>query len=241
MNILLVHGAFHNEKCWKKLIPALTQKGYDVHTLTLLGNDSQSISGYKITQHQQAKQVCELAEKLGGKTILVGHSVGGIVVTSAGEQRPELFEKIIYLTAIVPRKNERLIRTSRRDMTNSPTKFKLGIRALLHGYGTYDLAKVVNTFYNRCDSKTQAEVLDYISPQPLGPYIYKNRYTDERLGSVKKYFIECLDDNTLSIIDQKKMQKNMVFDGIKTLDSDHSPFASMPIELSHCIDSIIKY
>ena len=73
-NIVLVHGAFVDQTSWKPVAEILTKKGYNV---TLVENPLTSLTAdVDATKQALAKQ--------DGKTVLVGHSWGGVVITQAG-------------------------------------------------------------------------------------------------------------------------------------------------------------
>ena len=73
-NIVLVHGAFVDQTSWQPVADILTKKGYNV---TLVENPLTSLAAdVDATKQALAKQ--------DGKTVLVGHSWGGIVITQAG-------------------------------------------------------------------------------------------------------------------------------------------------------------
>ena len=73
-NIVLVHGAFVDQTSWKPVADILTKKGYSV---TLVENPLTSLAAdVDATRQALAKQ--------NGKTVLVGHSWGGVVITQAG-------------------------------------------------------------------------------------------------------------------------------------------------------------
>ena len=83
MDIILVHGAYHNEKCWEKLKPYIEKLGHKVHTITLSGHNfvsekNISKSGYKINIKEHAKEICNCAENIGRSCVLLGHSMGGL-------------------------------------------------------------------------------------------------------------------------------------------------------------------
>jgi len=73
-NIVLVHGAFVDQTSWQPVADILTKKGYSV---TLVENPLTSLAAdVDATKQALAKQ--------DGKTVLVGHSWGGVVITQAG-------------------------------------------------------------------------------------------------------------------------------------------------------------
>jgi pimeloyl-ACP methyl ester carboxylesterase len=89
-NIVLVHGAFVDQTSWKPVADILTKKGYNV---TLVENPLTSLAAdVDATKQALAKQT--------GKTVLVGHSWGGVVITEAGND-PKV-SALVYVSAFAP-------------------------------------------------------------------------------------------------------------------------------------------
>ena len=89
-NIVLVHGAFVDQTSWKPVADILTKKGYNV---TLVENPLTSLAAdVDATKQALAKQ--------NGKTVLVGHSWGGVVITQAGND-PKV-SALVYVSAFAP-------------------------------------------------------------------------------------------------------------------------------------------
>ena len=89
-NIVLVHGAFVDQTSWKPVADILTKKGYSV---TLVENPLTSLAAdVDATKQALAKQ--------DGRTVLVGHSWGGVVITQAGND-PKV-SALVYVSAFAP-------------------------------------------------------------------------------------------------------------------------------------------
>jgi pimeloyl-ACP methyl ester carboxylesterase len=89
-NIVLVHGAFVDQTSWQPVADILTKKGYNV---TLVENPLTSLAAdVDATKQALAKQ--------DGKTVLVGHSWGGVVITEAGND-PKV-SALVYVSAFAP-------------------------------------------------------------------------------------------------------------------------------------------
>lgn len=89
-NIVLVHGAFVDQTSWKPVADILTKKGYNV---TIVDNPLTSLAAdVDATKQVLAKQ--------DGRTILVGHSWGGMVITEAGND-PKV-SALVYVSAFAP-------------------------------------------------------------------------------------------------------------------------------------------
>ena len=95
-NIVLVHGAFVDQTSWKPVADILTKKGYNV---TLVENPLTSLDAdVDATKQALAKQ--------DGRTVLVGHSWGGVVITQAGND-PRV-SALVYVSAFAPEVGESL-------------------------------------------------------------------------------------------------------------------------------------
>jgi len=80
---LLVHGAWHGAWCWKvHFVDYLTKQGFQVHAMSLRGHGSSegrprlrwsSLADY-------VDDVAQVAQQLSAPPIVIGHSMGGLVV-----------------------------------------------------------------------------------------------------------------------------------------------------------------
>ncbi|WP_144148277.1 alpha/beta fold hydrolase [Paraburkholderia sp. BCC1884] len=90
-NVVLVHGAFVDGSSWNGVVAQLQRKGYHVSSvqnpLTSLADDVAA------TRRVLARQ--------DGPTMLVGHSWGGVVITEAGANAPNV-AGLVYVAAIAP-------------------------------------------------------------------------------------------------------------------------------------------
>jgi pimeloyl-ACP methyl ester carboxylesterase len=100
-NIVLVHGAFVDQTSWQPVADILRTKGYNV---TLVENPLTSLAAdVDATKQALAKQ--------NGKTVLVGHSWAGVVITEAGND-PKV-SALVYVSAFAPDVGESLASLSK--------------------------------------------------------------------------------------------------------------------------------
>lgn len=94
-NIVLVHGIWSDGSIWNKVIPILQDAGHRVIAAQLslrsLGDDIATVK--------------RAIEQLGKPTILVGHSYGGILITNAGYNNPNV-TGLVYIAALAPDEDE---------------------------------------------------------------------------------------------------------------------------------------
>jgi pimeloyl-ACP methyl ester carboxylesterase len=92
--ILLIHGAWHNEKCWDAVISLLAKEGYDAFALTLPGNE---VDGDKnVTYDDYVNHVVNVINSEPEDVIVVGHSSAGHVIQMAVPKVKDKVRKIIF-------------------------------------------------------------------------------------------------------------------------------------------------
>lgn len=96
-NILLLHGKNFNGAYWEKTIGELTKKGYRVIVPDQIGfGKSSKPAHYQYSFHQLSANTKLILDTLGvKKTVVVGHSMGGMLATRFALLFPEMTEKLI--------------------------------------------------------------------------------------------------------------------------------------------------
>ena len=105
---LLIHGAWHAGWCWRKVAPLLEAKGHKVLAPDLPSHGEDRTPTASVTLQKYADRACEVAGKQFEPVILVGHSMGGVVITQAGENCPGNIRALVYLCAFLPRNGDSL-------------------------------------------------------------------------------------------------------------------------------------
>jgi pimeloyl-ACP methyl ester carboxylesterase len=101
--LLLVHGAWHGSWCWNEhWTDHLTDAGFEVRAITLPGHHQQG-SHKRIwpSMGKYVRKVRAHLDEMGPGTVLVGHSMGGLVVQKALER--QLHARGAVLLASTPR------------------------------------------------------------------------------------------------------------------------------------------
>ena len=98
VNIVLVHGAFCDGSIWSDVIPLLQEADYHVVAVQLpLTSLSDDVATTK-----------KALASLSGPTLLVAHSYGGMVITGAGTDAPNV-TGLVYIAAPAPDEGETVI------------------------------------------------------------------------------------------------------------------------------------
>jgi pimeloyl-ACP methyl ester carboxylesterase len=242
---ILVHGAWYGSFAWKKITPLLEAKGYRVITLDLpgYGIDKQPLAN--ITLDDYVKKVADIANSFEEKVILVGHSMGGAVITQVSELLgPDKVAKLIFLDAFLLKNGESIL--SQVDKMNEASKDpeNLKARKLVTNFlviskdqkcATVPPDRMVDVFCHDCPAEDQALINRDTIWQPLAVLAAPVNVTDKHYGVIPKFFIQC----TLARdLDRTSILQNVTCRKIYTLPSSHSPFFSMPDKLASILEDI---
>jgi pimeloyl-ACP methyl ester carboxylesterase len=233
---VLIHGACHGGWCWERVKPLLEAKGHRVLAPDLPGMGQDKTPQETVTADLWAKFVVDLMAAQSEPVVLVGHSRGGMQITAAAEAAPELVRKLVYLSAFVPVDGgtniELAMQYCSSDLLSSAGQAQESDGAAFPP----DLAKKV--FYNTTEDSWAARAAGLLCPEPPQPSMSQAHVTAERFGKVRKAYIECLEDNALTLAGQRAMQKHAVFETVIQMPTDHSPFYSAPEKLADALASL---
>lgn len=97
LTVVLVHGAFADASGWSGVITRLLAEGIAV---TAPANPLRSVSG-------DAAYIASVVNQILGPVLLVGHSYGGVVISNASPQTPNVVG-LVYVCAFIPDEGETL-------------------------------------------------------------------------------------------------------------------------------------
>ncbi|HDR7605504.1 alpha/beta fold hydrolase [Bacillus mycoides] len=223
---VLVHGAWQGEWAWDLVKPQLEAFGHTVITLDLPGSGKDTTPSQNITLDSYVNAVTTIINQQNEKVILVGHSMGGIVITQTAELIPNKIDKLVYLCAFLPQNGESL--GSKLDGEAGP-QFSINENDM-----TAELIPelIEQTFLNATeDGSINGASFNQMRPQPLGPFQKELKISEENFGTVNRIYIETTLDRAIPIDFQRRMNTETPCVKIITLEADHSPFFSKTAEL----------
>jgi pimeloyl-ACP methyl ester carboxylesterase len=222
---LLVHGSWHGAWCWEKVAPRLQAMGHRALAIDLPGHGQDKTPWWRVTMSAYARAVREAARPH-GRVVLVGHSMGGAVITQAANQEPELFQGLIYVCAFVPKPGETLLGLARRDAVWR------GFSVPRYRFGTIlvNPTRAQETLYNACSDDDAKAAIARLCPQPMPATLQP--IARPREPAPPKAYVECTEDRTISLGNQRWMHRRFEMKGVATLKADHSPFYSAPEQFS---------
>ena len=227
---VLIHGAFHGGWAWDKVRPLLEKEGHIVITPDLPGHGNDKTPVSECTLQLYTDTVNKILDAQPEPVILVGHSLGGISISQAAEQRPAKIKTLVYLAALLQRNGESGTDVMSTDTTSIAPKY-----SKLSEDGSVvwmELEDYRNVSYNTCSDEAVAWAGPHLVPEPTKPMQTPVTVTEENFGRIPRIYIETLQDKGVTAILQKQMYTNLPCRQVISMNTDHSPFMSAPEELT---------
>ena len=230
-HVVLVHGAWHGAWCWAALQSELDRLGVPSLAVDLPGHGASLEPLADLAA--DAALVTGVLSRIDGPVVLVGHSYGGAVITEASDTASNVAH-LVYVAAFVPDVGETVIGMSQ---TLPPAESLLSKAMVVDGVTSTVVPELAHgAFYGHCDPTASATFTARLSAQPFATFTQP--LTAAGWKSIPSTYIRCTDDQAIPIIQQDEMAKRCTT--IETLDTDHSPFASMPAETAGIIAAIAR-
>lgn len=227
---ILVHGAWQAPYVWDAVKAKLINEGNNVTVVELPGHGSDQTDPSTLTINTYRDKVLAAMSKINGKVILVGHSLGGMIISAVAEQNPSQIEKLVYLAAYLPTSGQSLFQLATSDPGS-----QLGIAGNLifnNGGLTVDVKQdqIIDVFIPDGSAQIQSLVLQNYRAEPGIPLNTPVTLTAANFGSVQKIYIKTLQDRVVSPGLQDRMI-GTAMGGVKTvyqLNTSHSAFLAKP-------------
>ncbi|CAG4992562.1 Pyrethroid hydrolase [Dyadobacter sp. CECT 9275] len=233
---VLVHGAWQAPYVWDEVRSQLTRAGNEVIVVELPGHGNDKTPPHQLSLDTYRDKVINALSEVKGKVILVGHSMGGMVVTLVAEKVPSKILTLVYIGAFLPTTGQALI-----DLSNADPDSKLGPLLIPSADQlTLDVKQenLTDLFIKDGTQAIKNKVITNYRAEPAIPFINKAILTAEGFGAVEKVYIKTLQDMVISPGLQNRM---IAAAGIKTVyevNTSHSPFLAQPRAVSDLLIQI---
>ncbi len=227
---VLIHGAWHGSWCWNKVIPLLEKEGHKVEAPDLPGHGSDKTPIPEISLQTYTDRVCRILDAQSEPAILVGHSMGGVVITQAAEYRPEKIGTLVYLSAFLLQNGESLLQVAGGDA--EALVLPNLIMAEDQSYATVRDEALKEIFYGDCTEEDVVRAKSLLVPQAAAPFATPVNTTQEKFGQIRRVYISCLVDKAITPACQQKMYAALPCEKVISMNTSHSPFLSAPEELA---------
>ncbi|MFA6083573.1 alpha/beta fold hydrolase [Mucilaginibacter sp.] len=235
---VIVPGAWSSASAWQAVAKDLSAAGNKVIVVELPGHGTDQTAPQSLTIDIYRDKVISAMNSVDGKVILVGHSMAGVVISEVAEKVPAKIEKLIYLAAFLPQTGQSLF-----DLASTDATSLLGSSLILApGVPTVDVKheNIINCFIADGTTAVQNALLASFRVEPAPPFQNPVTLTKANYGSVPKFYIKTLQDQTITPILQKRMLANAGISTTYQLNTSHSPFLSKPDSVAILLTAIAK-
>lgn len=151
------------------------------------------------------------------------------MISQVAEYRPEKIEKLIYLAAYLISNSKTQADYSSQDVngvlkpfvTRFPDTNSHTLQPEIYKEG----------LYHDCDDDIYQMARMILSQESAVQGTTPLQISNEKYGSVPRYYIECTKDKAVTPFIQQKMYTEMICEKVYKMKTSHSPFFSKPQEL----------
>ena len=234
---VLVHGASHGGWCWDEVARRLRGKGHVVLAPDLPGHGRRAAEAPRASVASYAAAVVDVMAREGiSRAILVGHSMGGIVIPKVAEQASSRVRHVVFLAAVVLEDGGRLI-----DAVSPAARALLPAMAASRGDGTFHYpaeaawARWMGDAPRR-DPATSA-ALARLTPQPLRPWLEPVTMRGFHALAVPRTYIRCTRDAAVLPDMAARFAARLGVQPVD-IDGDHDPMLTAPDTLVRALEAI---
>lgn len=228
---VLVHGAFGGAWCWEPVIGPLEAAGHSAEALDLPGCGADRTPVAEVTLESCAARVREALVRDAEPAILVGLSMGGVIMTQAAGDVPGHVASMVFVTAFMPVNGQSL-----RDLTELPEGEGNLIQENMVIEGDPPVATLsdeaaAQAIYNDCTAEQTAWAISRRRPQPVAPFVTPISVDDSVIAAIPRAYVVTKHDRSLRPALQRRMIEEHGVERVFELDADHAPYLSATDDL----------
>ena len=236
-SFVLVHGAWMGAWSWERVTPLLEAAGHEVRVVELPAHGDDQADPATTTLDGYRDAVLAAMEDSGEPVVLVAHSMGGMVISAAGQAEPEGVEALVYVAGYLPQDGQSLL-----DLAFMDPGSILGEHLIDHGDGTASIeADAIGEVF--CADCTEDDVMllqNNHRPEAFAPLATPITLTDDAFGTLPRFYVHTAQDVAVSPLLQDQMVAASPVDGEASLDAAHSPMLSAPEALADEILALVQ-
>lgn len=232
---VLVHGAWADESAWGFVRNQLALRA-NVEVVNLPAHGADNTYGVGVGLKNYVKTVADVVNRQPGKVILVGHSMAGMIISQVAEQLPGKIDKLIYVSAYLPRNGESASGITNAFLNNKPIEaFEFNKDYTLVSIKKEAIAPVVCA---DCPQYMKETLVKYHRPEPVQGLNDKVSLSG-KFAAVPKYYIATRQDMAVPYdLQQQMIKANGTVKKVFEMNTSHLPFVVQPEEFLKIIANI---
>jgi pimeloyl-ACP methyl ester carboxylesterase len=236
-SFVLVHGAWMGAWSWERVTPLLEAAGHEVRVVELPAHGDDPADPATTTLDGYRDAVLAAMEDSDEPVVLVAHSMGGMVISAAGQAAPEGVEALVYVAGYLPQDGQSLL-----DLAFMDPGSILGEHLVDHGDGTASVETdaLGEVFCADCSEDDVALLETHHRPEAFAPLATPITLTDDAFGTLPRFYVHTAQDVAVSPLLQDQMVAASPVDGAATLDAAHTPMLSAPEALADELLTLVQ-
>ncbi len=246
--MLLIHGAWQGGWSFGAWLPELNRLGWEAHTVDLPGNGcdpADRTAPEDVSLALYVEHALAALQRI-GPAVVVGHSGGGIVASQLAEAAPDEVRALVFLAGIMLPSGMRFVDVLARCAAAQPEVAGFDIRGIgphllrsADGLTTTvppDAARHVFLHdVHAADPALATAAIQQLNPQPERGRGIAPQLSVARHGRVPRIYVEALQDRSLLLPVQRRMQ--LLSPGARrlSLDCGHVPQLAQPRRLAELL------
>ncbi len=229
---LLLHGAWAGRWVWDGVAPRLEGAGHAVVAPDLPGRPPWAETD-AVTASDMADHALAALAGRAGPFVIVGHSGGGIIATMVAERlvtrQPGSVAGVVFLAGMMLPSGMGFPEACTIAGAPPPQGIEPFLRPTADGLGTFVPPEAAEAIFFQCADPSDARAASArLNAQRNTSWMIAPTWTAEGAGTVRRLYIEALQDRSVPLAVQRTMQRLVTGAGVATLDTDHAPQLSCP-------------
>ncbi len=232
---VMVHGAWADESAWGFVRNELAKKA-NIVVVNLPAHGADNTYGVGIGMPEYVKTVSDAVNAQKGKVILVGHSMAGAIVSQVAENNPTKIDKIIYVSAYLPKNGENVSGITNKFLNNKPIE----VFEFNKDYSLVSIKKdaLANAVCADCPDYMKDIIVKYHRAEPVKG-LNDNVKLSTKFAAIPKYYIATKNDYSVPFALQQQMIKdNGTVKKVFEMNTSHLSFISQPDKFIEIIREI---
>jgi pimeloyl-ACP methyl ester carboxylesterase len=231
---VLVHGAFAGSWIWGPLTERLEAAGHTVEAPDLPGAGDDKTPVAEVTLDAYAGRISKVLDEGDEPSILVGNSMGGVVITQAAARQPAKVKRLVYVAAFMPADGQSLI-----DLTSLPEGADDQVQANVVIAGEPPVGTLPDATERDLNLGCSEEVIEWAvehtGPQPVVPFTEPVSLNEE-FERIPRSYVICTRDLAIPPTLQRRMVKDRHVTDVVEIPTGHHPQLSTTEELADLLD-----
>lgn len=228
--VALVHGAWHGPWCFDRVVEGLEARGVPVAAIDRRRPSGPNGELRGVVDSAENERIVRAAlDEIAGPIVLLGHSFGGTVITTAPLGNDNV-KHLVYLTAMMPDTDGAI-----PDNFINPD-LAGAVQAGDDGSTTVRADLIRQAFYHQCsDADVERAMGELVRDEAPVPF---DAPREAAWRTITTTYVVCTEDQALLAPGQRELGRRA--DRVAEWPTDHSPFFSNPQLLIDLLDSLAR-